>query len=391
MARKISVGVDIGTYQIKVMVVEHSSGTGISPLNVLGTGLSESKGLRYGYIVNRNDIVRSIKKAVEQAEKSSGIKIKRAFLGVGGVTLEGIVSGGGTTTTKADLEITDLDVEKAVEDSENVLIKKMSPNRKIIHTIPIEYKIDKKVLLGRPVGMKGERLEVKTLCVTYMEQHLNDLVQAVEEAGVEVDDVVASPIAASLVTLSRAQKIAGCVLVNIGAETVSLVVFENNLPISLKVFPIGGIDITNDIALRLKIPIEEAEKIKMGWLTGGNYSQKEIEETIVARLSDIFELIEDHLKKIGKNGLLPAGIILTGGSSGIQTIEKFAKTSLKLPSKTAELNFSSGDKASMRSSYWAVAYGLCLLGLSEENESLGLKLAKQTGNSLMDWLKQFLP
>ena len=391
MAKNISVGIDIGTYQVKVMVAERSTSKN-ALLNILGTGYAESRGLRYGYIVNRGDIIKGIKKALGQAEKSSGIRIKRAFLGIGGVTLEGTISNGGTMITRADTEITELDVERVTEESEAALLKKISPNRKIVHTIPIEYKIDKKTLHGRPIGMRGEKLEVKTLSITYMDQHLNDLIQAVEDAGVEVEDVVASPLAASLVTLTRTQKIAGSVLVNIGAETVSLVVFENNLPISLKVFPIGGADITNDIALRLKIPIEEAEQIKLGQLTGSHYSQKELEETVMARLSDIFELIEDHLKKLGKNGLLPAGIILTGGSSGIGAIEDFAKTSLKLPSKIAEVNFTSGLKNTIKDSSWAVAYGLCILGLSdEETESFGLKIARETGTSLLTWIKQFLP
>lgn len=390
MARKISVGIDIGTFQIKVMVAERSSNNS-GPLNILGTGFCESKGLRYGYIVNKGDIVRGIRKAVDQAEKTSGIKVKKAFIGVGGITLEGVVSNGSTTITRADTEITELDVENVIENSEETLLKKISVNRKIIHTIPIEYKIDKRLLHGRPLGMKGERLEVKTLSITYMDQHLNDLIQAVEDSGIEVEDVVASPIAASLVTLSRTQKIAGSVLVNIGAETVSMVVFENNLPISLKIFPIGGNDITNDIALRLKVPIEEAELIKMGQLTGTPYSQKELEDTVTARLSDIFELIEDHLKKIGKNGLLPAGVILTGGGSGIKIIEEFAKKSLKLPSQIAEMNFLNGSNNIIKDSSWAVSYGLCILGLSEESQSFGIKIARETGSSFINWIKQFLP
>ncbi|HJN62750.1 MAG TPA: cell division protein FtsA [Candidatus Paceibacterota bacterium] len=390
MARDVSVGIDIGTYQIKVMIAERLSSSN-TLLDILGTGFSESRGLRYGYIVNKGDIVRGIKKAAGQAEEAAGIKIKKAFIGVGGVTLEGNISTGSTVITKVDMEITHLDVARVTENSEEALIKKISPNRKIIHTIPVEYKIDKKILYGRPIGMRGGKLEVKTLSITYMEQHLNDLIQAVEEAGIEVEDVIASPLAASLVALNRTQKIAGSVLANIGAETVSLVVFENNLPVSLKVFPIGGTDITNDIALRLKVPIEEAEQIKMGQLTGTHYSQRELEETVLARLSDIFELIEDYLKKLGKSGLLPAGIILTGGSSEIKTIEEFAKKSLKLPSKIAEINFPNAAKNTIKDSSWAVAYGLCILGLSEEKESFGIKIAKQTGTNLLSWIKQFLP
>lgn len=124
-----------------------------------------------------------------------------------------------------------------------------------------------------------------------------DLMYAVDRAGIEVIDVLASPIAASVVTLTKAQKIAGCVLANIGAETISVVVYENNIPISLEVFPIGSTDITHDIALRLEFPIEEAENIKMGVVTATSVSRKKLDEIVNARLSDMFELIEAHLKK----------------------------------------------------------------------------------------------
>ena len=131
------------------------------------------------------------------------------------------------------------------------------------------------------------------------------MIQAVESVGVEVEDVMASPLAASLVTLSKAQKIAGCVLANIGAETVSIAVFEDDIPLSLKVFPIGSRDITNDIALGLKISLEEAEQIKLGTITGTDYTQKQLDDIILSRLRDMFDLIEAHLKKIGKNGPQP--------------------------------------------------------------------------------------
>jgi len=217
-------------------------------------------------------------------------------------------------------------------------------------------------------------------------------VESVEEAGVEVVDVVASPIAASFVTLSKSQKIAGCVLANIGAETVSIVVFENNIPISLEVFPLGGADVTNDIALGLKISLEEAESIKLGGITGTSYSKKKLEEIISARLGDIFELIEAHLKKIGKSGLLPAGIIITGGSSSIGFIEDLARSFLRLPSRTAPLSDAMG-KYQLKDSSWSVAYGLCIIGgLPEEEERLGLrKQGKNIFDKIYQILKQFLP
>jgi len=390
MARNIAVGIDIGTHQIKVMVTEKTSDKNGAPLEVLGVGMAESNGLRYGYIVNRVDVTRSLKKAVEQAEKTSGIKIKSARLGIGGVTLESAYSSGSTIISRADSEITDLDLEKAINDAEEKVINKISKNKKILHTIPIEYFVDGKKLMGRPQGLRAEKLEVQILSITYLEQHLEDLIEAVEDIGIEVIDVIAAPIAASLVTLSKTQKVAGCVLANIGAETVSVVVYENNLPISLKIFPIGSNDITNDIALGLKIPIEEAEEIKKGRLRGVHYTQKELDEIISARLSDIFELIQAHLKEISKNELLPAGIILTGGGSGIQTIEDIAKASLKLPSRKAQIT-SNNSRTSTKDSSWAVVYGLCVIGLSEEVEPFGIQVVKETKGSLIKFIKKFLP
>jgi cell division protein FtsA len=406
MAQHIRVGIDIGTYQIKVAVAEHSSVDRSSAQDqknqkstrmprILGVGFAESKGMRHGYIINLADVGRSVRIAVNQAEKASGIKIKKAFLSIGGMGLNAVVGHGSTVISRADSEITDLDINKAIAASENEIAKPLIMNRKILHTVPLEYKIDGKPALGRPEGMKGVKLEVKTLFITCLEHHINDIIQAVEEADIRVEDVIASPLAASLVTLTKLQKIAGCVLANIGAETVSIVVFENNLPISLEVFPIGSTDITNDIALGLKVPIEEAENIKIGMPGDESYSRKKLNEIIEARLSDIFELIDAHLKKIGRNGLLPAGIIITGGGSGLGKLDDFAKTSLRLPSRIASLNLSGNFKTPIKDATWAVAYGLCILGFSasEDDNSIraGKIIVKDSWRRIGDWFKQFLP
>ena len=390
MARNISVGIDIGTYQVKVVAAECDREKNRKFPRIIGTGFAGSRGLRHGYIINAGDIERSIRSAVSQAERTAGMRIKKAYLSIGGVGLEEINSKGEAIIARADSEVTDLDIDKALEESERKVEQKLV-NRKIIHIIPIQYKIDGTEVLGKPQGMKGTKIEVETLFVTCLDQHLDNLISSVEQTGVAVEDVMASPLAGSLVTLTRAQKMAGCILANIGAETVSVVVFENNIPISLKVFPIGSTDITNDIALGLKISLEEAEQLKLGTITGVSYPKKKLDDIVVARLKDIFELIEAHLKKIGKNGLLPAGIILTGGGSGIATIEDLALASLKLPSKIASLNVVDLPRGNIKDASWAVAYGLCIWGFTTESKSIGLQLAKKTGGNIVMWLKQFLP
>ena len=393
MRKHIAVGIDIGTYQVKVVVSESDPESERVMPRILGTGFAESKGLRHGYIVNSRDVTRSVSQAVAQAEKASGIKVKKAFISIGGISLQSVTAVGSAVISRADDEVSALDVDKATSAAERNIPASQTVNRKIIHTVPLSYKIDGKPVFGRPLGMKGNKLEARVLFVTCLSQHLDDLVDSITDAGIEVLDVVASPIAGSLVTLTKNQKVAGCLLANIGAETVSIVVYENNLPISLEVFPIGSTDITNDIALGHKLPIEDAESLKRGSLSNSQVSKKKLDEIVAARLWDIFDLIEAHLKKIDRSGLLPAGIIITGGGSGIATIEDLAKAALKLPSRIA--NMSVNGKEGIRDSSWSVAYGLTILGVGNEDTletgSFGHGGGSHMAKAFFGWFKQFMP
>lgn len=388
MSGRTTVGIDVGTYQVKVVVSEAPKKKNRQYPHIIGTGMASSKGLRHGYIINQGDVTRAIGSAVDQASHTAQVPIRRAYLSVGGVGLDEIRSRGETAVSRPDQEVTEHDVHNATEDAERKVAGKLL-NRKILHAIPLAYHLDGSSVLGRPEGMRGTKLSVDMLFITTLEQHLQDLIASVEELGISVVDVMASPLAGSFVTLTKAQKIAGCILVNIGAETVSIVVFENNMPVSLKVFPIGGTDITNDIALNLKISLEDAEQLKKGALIGGLHSKKHLEDIVAGRLSDIFELIEAHLKKIGKSGLLPAGIILTGGTTGITTVEDIAKAALRLPSKKAIILGAEDTK--IKDASWAVAYGLTIWGFSNQEDSMGVAMARQAGSNIWSWLKQFLP
>ena len=387
MAHHYVTGIDVGTYHVKVVIAVETEDAKGTP-QIVGTGYAESRGLRNGYIINESDVVRSVRNAVAQAEKASGVKVKKAYISMGGIGLDEIRAQGEAITSRADSVITQADVDKALEICEESIREKI-PNRKILHAIPLNFSVDNEYVHGRPHDLKGTKLAVETLFITAFEQHLNDLVVAIESIGIKVEDVMASPLAGSLVMLSKAQKRAGCVLANIGAETVSIVVFENNTPTSLKVFPIGSNDITNDIALGLKVPLEEAEKIKRGGMASATFSKKKLDEIISARLVDIFELIDAHLKRIKRDGLLPAGVILTGGGSGITTAQDLARVSLRLPSKIATLD--PGQNGKVRDASWAVSYGLCVWGMTGTEEESGINLARQTGGTILNWLKQFLP
>jgi len=373
--QKTVTGIDVGSYQIKVVIAAPGDSPRDTP-RILGTGYAESRGLKQGYIVSVDEVARSIAAAVAQASKAARVKVKRVYLGVGGVGLEEAFSRGETVVERGDSEVTDRDIPRAIAASETALAPSIMLNRKIIHTIPLHYFVDGARMLGKtPVGMKGMRLSVETLFITCLERHLDDMVEAVERAGLEVDDIAAAPLAASFVALNKMQRRVGCVLANIGSETLSIIVFEDDLPISIKVFPTGAADITNDLALGLRISPEEAEQLKHGAVLGAPFSKRKIDDLISRRVQDMFKLVESHLKKIGKDGLLPAGIILTGGGSSVQTVSDLAKAVLRLPSQTAAVSENAGSKVQMRDGSWAVAYGLTIWGFTQGN---GLEAPSQS-------------
>lgn len=390
MARRIATGIDIGSHQVKVVVVEEvreSSGPG---LRIIGTGLAETSGMRHGYVVDLDDVSDSIRKAKRQAEQSARIPIKSGFLAIGGISLDETRATGTAIISRADAEITELDLEKAQESAR----QSASPaflNRRILHEIPLGWSVDGVKSLGEPLGMKGTRLESDFLFITCLESHADSLTSAVEAADIEVIDCMASPLAGSYVTLAKDQKMKGCVLANIGAETVSIVVYDEGVPVSLKVFPAGSTNITDDLALGFRVSLEDAERIKLGRLSGAMYPRKRVDDIVSARFRGMFDLIDKHLKTIGKRGNLPAGIILSGGGSGQGSITDIAKGSLALPSRLADIRVA--PDAKIRDATWAVAYGLALWGLTGDmaaNTSRKASFAKIKG-SLERFFRQFMP
>ncbi len=386
MIRNISIGIDAGSQTTRVVVGEFLKGE--KNPKIIGIGECEARGFRHGYVSDFADAAASVEKAVEMAEKNSGIKIKRAFISIGGTTLRSEVGNGSAIIGKADGEVTSLDVNKAVEDAENNL---SLGNKKVIQMFPLSFRLDGKEALPRPEGMRGIKLEARTLFVTSASQHIEDLLEVIAEAGVEPIDIIASPVAASHIALSERQKIVGAALVNIGAETTTLSVYENSALIYLHTFSIGSSDITNDIALGLKIPLEEAESIKLGG--DSDYSKKKLDEIIEARLSDIFELIENHLKKIKRSELLPAGIVFVGGGAGLPGLEELSRTALRLPSKIGTTDMFGVSKTKLRDSAWFTALGLIVGGKDSDGYTEGSfpNFFKDLRTTIKNITKQLMP
>ncbi len=401
MARNIITGIDAGSSTIRVIVAEEKKDGG---LNILSASQKPSDGIKKGFVSDIENATKSISLALHSAEKTSGVSIKNSVVAVNGIGLGSIKSKGMVMISRADGEVTDNDVKRVVEQSEANLPN--ISNRRIIHSIPLYFKIDNNLVWGRPAGMTGSKLETETLFITCLNQHISNLIKCVEGAGVVVDDIIASPLAMANALLTKNQKEVGCVLVNIGSTTVSVIVFEEGLPISLEVFLIGSNYITSDIALGFQIPLEEAEKMKINYGTENPPPKRKLEDIIEARMDDIFELIENHLKKIGRQEMLPGGIILTGGGSSLFSLEDIAKSSLHLPAKIGSYattinnssrnitaNTNSTKEMIFNDPAWSTALGLCLMSTTESSTELSNSTISARGifSNMGRWFKNLMP
>jgi len=390
MARRVYTGIDIGTYHVKVVIAAQGENSD-SPLSIIGSGTSASRGMRHGYIIDTKEAARSVREALERASSAAKVKVRSARVGLGGVGLDEVRSTAEISLTQSGGIVTDGTVERVLRESEKKAAGKLV-NRTIIHAIPLEYRVDGAKVFGKPNGLQGTKLAVDTLIITMLSQHQEDLIEAIEAAGVEVDGVMASPLAASLVTLTKAQKAAGVVLANIGAETLSVAVFEDDAPISIKVFPTGSGDITESIALSFQIPLSEAESLKRGGVTGSDISEKRMYAIVSTQLKEMYTLVNAHLKSIGRHRLLPAGIVITGGGSGLATSAEIARAILKLPSQIGQIG--QLPRSSSVDATWAVAYGLCRWAFAEDTSGSSHTLGEVLGgafDSLKRGFRSLLP
>lgn len=360
--REVYTGIDIGTYHVKVVICSAGE-SAESPMHIIGTGTASSRGMRHGYIIDRTEATKSIREALDRAQTAAKTRVRSARVAVGGIGLDEIRSTGATTLTATGGIVTEAAIERAKRESEKEARSRLI-NRNIIHTIPLGYKIDGQEVLGQPHDLQGTKLSVDTLIITMLSQHYDDLIEAVESVGVEVEGVMASPLAASLVTLTKAQKMAGVCLANIGSETLAVVVFDNDIPMSVKVFPTGASDITNMIALSFQVPLHEAEQLKRGAVTGSDISQRKMDALVTKKLKEMFTLVNVHLKSIGRQRLLPAGIVITGGGSGLTSAAEIARAVMQLPSGVSQIGLLA--RSSSVDATWAVAAGLCRWAYAED-------------------------
>src|SRR3989338_307255 len=358
--RNIRTSIDIGSSSLRMLVFGRPDKK--SPEQIVALAEVESDGMRQGYIIDVKLVQKAILSCKELCEDKIDSKINHAVVGFSGMGLASSYGIGQAIISRADSLVSEADILTALNDGENNISLE---NRKIIHRIALDYYLDGNQVLGTPLGLKGIKLEVKIFFVTAMTQHLETVLSVISKLGIEVVDIIASPLATASAVLSEKQKSVGVGIIDIGAETVSAAIYENGLPISVFVLPIGSNDITKDIALGLKIDFEEAENVKLG-IIQPNVSRKKLEDIIFARVIDFFEMTDTQLKKIKRSGLLPAGVLIVGRGSLINGIEAFAKDVLRLPAKT--LTEATGALAELPDSSCYTAYGLLNNNLQSENE-----------------------
>jgi len=409
------VGIDVGTTKICTLVAEvHDTGK----VNILGVGLTPSKGLDKGVVVNIDEAVSAIATSVEKAERLSGYRIGTAYVGIAGRHISSLNSRGVVAISRPDHEITRTDVARAVEAAQAIAIP---TQREVIHVIPRAYIVDGHEGIRDPVGMAGYRLEVETHIVTGEVMAIQNLIKSVERAGVGIDDLVLQPLASGAAVLTEEDKNRGVVLVDIGGGTTDIAIFIGGGIWHTVVLPIGGSHFTNDLVYVLHTPHNTAEylKLKYGSATAEEIpedqdaidtdtfspgerqqvSRQLLNEILQSRAEQLIEMIGAEIRRSGYEGLLPAGIVLTGGSAQLPGIEDLTRDMLGMPVRIGVPGNLTGLAEAIDSPPYATGVGLVRWGLrhgltTTSGHPIGEQSQgnwKQTYDRFKMWLREFLP
>ncbi len=404
-------GVDVGSSVTRVAVVQ-SDPAKESP-TLLGIGTSEMEGMQKGVVTDVDDAVKSLNQALDTAEKVAGVPIERALVSINGSHISSQNSRGVIAVSRADGEITAEDVARVINAAQAV---SLPSNREILHVLPQSFIVDGQEQITDPVGMTGVRLEVETHMVEGSTPFIRNITKVVNQSGVHIDDFVFAPLAAAAAVLNKKQRELGVVLVDLGAGTSSLVVYEDNQLLHTAVLPLGSSHITNDVAIGLRTSIDVAEEIKRQYGTAlpdtikksesimveadgeqDSVSRKELADIISARLDEIFAFVDKELRQLGKSGLLPAGIIFTGGGAHLPGVVEVAKKRLRLPAKLGNIQAFEGLAEQTSDPSSAVVLGLTLWALEQEQApskklpSLAIPNVRAGVGKMKNWFKNFIP
>ncbi|MDH4129306.1 MAG: cell division protein FtsA, partial [Spirochaetota bacterium] len=322
-------GLDIGSSNIRAIVAQKKS-DGPKP-QVLGVAQVSASGMRRGVVVDIEETVKDIKKVIKEVERTSGMPFDDAYISIGGTHISCCSSRGVVAVSRADGEISPEDVDRVITAAQAI---SLGQNREIIHILPRYFIVDGQDMIKDPVSMNGIRLEVDTLIIHGSSPFIKNLNKCIKDADISINELVFAPLAAAYAVLNRRQKELGVLVLDFGGGTTGLTVFEEGDMIHSQVLPVGSAHITNDIAIGLRTSIDVAERVKLEYGSAlpweinkketidltkvggeGEVSRHELAEIIEARVNEIIDLVNKELKKIDRQGLLPAGIVLVGGGA----------------------------------------------------------------------------
>lgn len=370
------VGLDVGTSTVRCVVGMFDQNGSNMP-SIIGHGSAPNQGMRRGTVVHAEEVAESIVKAITEAERISGVSIRQATVNVNGGHVEGMNSEGVIAISAADREIT---AEDRLRVEEAATIVNLPQNREIVQFFAKSYSLDGQKNIKDPVGMHGVRLEVDAHIVTAATPNLRNLDMALEKAEVNASHHTVSSLAAAEAVLTRQQKEAGTLLLDIGAGTTNMIIFEDGEVQHVAVIPIGGQHITNDLAIGLRTDLEVAEAIKLEHANlkpnskkasvsvkvnneVEHFSSEELTMIVEARVDELFDFVEKELQKIKKVRKLPGGIVLTGGTAKMPGISEYAREKLQLASRIAKLENIGGLVDTVEDQSYTVVVGLMLLDM----------------------------
>ena len=395
----LAVGLDIGSSKIAICVAQENEGK----LQITALTAVPFTGLRRGVVVDTEETVSAISQVLEDAERMAGTSITHAVVSINGSHIEAIPAKGVIAISKPNGIIDATDVERAIDSAKTIALPQ---NRELLHTFPRTFIVDGQDEIRDPVGMAGIRLEADTLIVSGNSSAIRNLTRTVYQAGLEIDSLVFNPLASAKLITSRMQRESGVVIADMGAASTSLAVYEEGELLHCASIPIGSNYITNDIAIGLRTSLDVAEKIKIKHGTAmpstvrdsesiilANFdpaenekvSKKQLAEIIEARVVEIFNLINEELSKIDKEGVLPAGIVFTGGGSMLEGLVDKAKQTLRIPAQVGYPQVPlSGMVDKLDNPIYITSVGLIQVGMEGERGEAPWRLDMQKLGGVFD-------
>ncbi len=400
--KRMIVGLDIGTSKVVAVVGEiDTDGT----IDIVGIGSHPSKGLKKGVVVNIESTVNAIQRAVEEAELMAGCQIHSVYVGIAGNHIRSMNSHG--IVAIKDREVERADIDRVIDAAQAVAIP---ADQKILHVLPQEYVIDNQGGIKEPLGMSGVRLEAKVHLVTCAETAAQNIEKCVQRCGLEVDAIVLEQLASSYSVITDDERDLGVCMVDIGGGTSDVAIFTEGSIRHTGVIPIAGDQVTSDIAMALRTPTQHAEEIKIRYacalaqLTGPDetikvpsvgdrpprdLSRQSLAEVVEPRYDELFTLLQGEIRRSGFEELIPAGVVLTGGTSKMEGVVELAEEIFHMPVRVGAPQHTRGMHDIIRNPIYATAVGLLLSGAKELHEGAQLAAGRQKASTMLGGLRNW--